>query len=345
MKIDIFPHIFPRRFYEHMLTVSDAASKYMQRRVHDIPMLADLELRLRLMDNFTNYKQVLTLAGPGIETFCSPEVSPELARVANDEMAALVAKYPDRFLTFAASLPMNNMDACLQEVDRAIKQLGASGVQIFTNVNGRPLDEPEFRPLFERMAGYDLPVWMHPTRTSAFADYATEKKSRYELWWVFGWPYETSVAMARLVFSGVFDAFPNLKVITHHLGAMIPFLEGRIGPGLDALGTRSAPTEKELYEHSLKRRPLDYFRMFYGDTAVLGPGPLECGVAFFGIDHVLYGSDMPFDHEGGAFNVRETMASVDAMTLAPSDRVKIYESNALRLLNLSEACKTGSSHR
>src|ERR1035437_3538952 len=139
MKIDIFPHIFPRRFYERMLTVSDAASKYMHRRVGNIPVLADLEMRCRLMDQFPNYQQVLTLAGPGLETFGNPETSPELARIANDEMAAIVAKHPDRFLTFAASLPMNNMDACLQEVDRAIKQLGASGVQIFTNVNGRPL--------------------------------------------------------------------------------------------------------------------------------------------------------------------------------------------------------------
>ena len=335
MKIDIFPHIFPRRFYDRMLLVSDAASRYMQRRVRDIPVLVDLEMRLRLMDGFDSYQQILTAAGPGLETFCDPKTSPELARIANDEMAELVAKYPDRFLSFAASLPMNNMDACLQEVDRAIKQLGARGVQIFTNVNGRPLDEPEFRPLFEKMAGYDFPIWLHPTRTSAFSDYASEKKSRYELWWVFGWPYETSVAMARLVFSGIFDAFPNLKIITHHLGAMIPFLEGRIGPGLDQLGSRTPPSEAELFQHNLKRRPLDYFRMFYGDTAVLGPGPLECGLAFFGIDHVLYGSDTPFDHEGGAFNIRETMKSVDAMTIAPSDRIKIYESNARELLRLS----------
>lgn len=115
---------------------------------------------------------------------------------------------------------------------------------------------------------------------------------------------------------------------------MIPYFEGRIGPGLDSLGSRTPPTEKHLYEHHLKRRPLDYFREFYADTAVLGPGPLECGLAFFGIDHVLYGSDMPFDHEGGAFNVRETMRSVDAMSIAPSDRVKIYETNALRILKM-----------
>jgi predicted TIM-barrel fold metal-dependent hydrolase len=334
VKIDVFPHIFPRAFYERMLTVSEPASKYMKRRVHDLPMLVDLDLRLRLMDQFPGYQQVLTAAGPGIETFCDPKISPELARIANDGMAELVAKYPDRFLGFAASLPMNHMDACLQEVDRVIQQLGARGVQIFTNVNGRPLDEVEFRPLFQKMAAYDLPVWLHPTRPSAFADYVTEKKSRYELWWVFGWPYESSVAMARLVFTGIFDEFPNLKIITHHLGAMIPYFEGRIGPGLDQLGSRTPEAEKDLCEHHLQHRPLDYFRKFYADTAVLGSGPLECGLAFFGIDHVLYGSDMPFDQEGGYFNVRETMRGVDAMSIAPSDRAKIYETNARGLLKL-----------
>lgn len=336
MKIDVFPHIFPKGYYERQLKVSDASSRYHQRRVKALPMLLDVEMRLRLMDQFEGYKQLLTAAGPGIENFCDPATSPELARAANDGMAELCAKYPDRFVGFAASLPMNNMDAVIQEVDRSMKQLGAKGVQIFTNVNGRPLDEVEFRPLFKKMAEYDMPIWLHPARPSSFPDYMTEKQSRYELWWVFGWPYESSVAMARLVFTGIFDEHPNLKIITHHLGAMIPYFEGRIGPGLDSLGSRTPPAEKHLYEHSLKHRPIDYFRKFYADTAVIGPGPLECGLAFFGIDHVLYGSDMPFDHEGGFFNVRETIRGVDAMSIAPSDRVKIYETNARGLLKLKK---------
>lgn len=336
MKIDIFPHIFPKGYYERQLKVSDASSRYHQRRVKDLPMLLDVEMRLRLMDQFEGYKQLLTAAGPGIENFCDPETSPELARLANDGMAELCAKYPDRFVGFAASLPMNNMDAVIQEVDRCMKQLGAKGVQIFTNVNGKPLDEVEFRPLFKKMAEYDMPIWLHPARPSSFPDYQTEKHSRYELWWVFGWPYESSVAMARLVFTGIFDEHPNLKIITHHLGAMIPYFEGKIGPGLDALGSRTPPQDKHLIEHHLKGRPLDYFRKFYADTAIFGPGPMECGLAFFGVDHVLYGSDMPFDHEGGSFNVRETMKTVDACSIAPSDRVKIYETNARGLLKLKK---------
>ena len=117
MKIDIFPHIFPTGYYQRMQTVSDAAAKYHTRRVKDLPMLENLEMRLKLMDEIPGYQQLLTAAGPGLEIFCDPQTSPELARICNDGMAELCVKYPDRFISFAASLPMNNMDACLQEVD------------------------------------------------------------------------------------------------------------------------------------------------------------------------------------------------------------------------------------
>jgi uncharacterized protein len=334
MKIDVFPHIFPRPFHEQMLRSSESAG-FMQKRVREIPVLTDVELRFRIMDKHPGYVQVLTLASPPIESFGDPKCSPELARIANDGMAELVQKHPDRFPAFVASLPLNNMEACLEEIDRAIQTLGARGVQIFSNVNGRPLDQPEFRPLFDKMAAYDLPIWLHPTRPATFPDYQVEKHSRYELWWVFGWPYETSIAMSRLVFSGVFDAHPDLKIMTHHLGAMIPYFEGRIGPGLDQLGSRTPDAEKSLVTHNLKRRPLDYFRMFYGDTALFGAmAPLECGVAFFGIDHVLFASDMPFDPEQGTMYIRETIRAVESMTLAPADREKIFEGNARRLLKL-----------
>lgn len=333
-KIDVFPHIFPRQFHERMLASSERAG-FMQKRVREIPVMLDLELRFRVMDQFPGYQQVLTLASPPLEVFGDAKNSPELARIANDGMAELVAKYPDRFVAFVASLPMNNMEACLLEVDRAVKKLGARGVQIFSNVNGRPLDEPEFRPLFEKMAAHDLPIWLHPTRPATFADYTTEKKSKYEMWWVFGWPYETSIAMGRLVFSGIFDAFPNLKIITHHLGAMIPYFEGRVGYGLDQLGARTPEADGDLVKTNLKGRPVDHFRKFYADTAVFGSvGPLECGLAFFGLDRVLFGTDMPFDPEKGPGFIRETIRAIEAMTIAPVDREKIYEGNARRLLKL-----------
>ena len=334
MKIDIFPHIFPRKFYDRMTQVS-TAGRYMQKRTRGIPVLVDLDLRLKIMDRYEGYVQVLTLASPPIEALGGPELTPDLARLANDGMAEIVAKHPDRFPAFVASLPMNNPDAALHEIDRAITELQATGVQIFSNVNGRPLDEPEFLPIFERMARHALPIWMHPARPDTFADYAAEKRSRYDLWWAFGWPYETTIAMGRLVFSGLFDRFPDLKIITHHMGAMLPYFEGRAGHGLDQLGSRTDDPDDAGARGRLKRRPLDYFKMFYGDTALFGAHhAMECGLAFFGADRVLFGTDMPFDPEKGPGFIRETIAAMERMRATADEKTKIYEGNARRLLRL-----------
>ena len=209
MKIDVFNHIFPKRFFAKMLEVAPNHAD-MGKRSREIPLLLDLDARFRLMDTFGDYRQILSLASPPIEAYAAPDVSPLLARLANDGMAELVERYPDRFPGFAASLAMNHPEAALAELDRAIRDLGANGVQIYTNAAGRPLDDSAFAPLFERLAAYDLPVLLHPARGADMPDYACESRSRYEIWWTFGWPYETSAAMARLAFSGLFDRLPDL---------------------------------------------------------------------------------------------------------------------------------------
>jgi predicted TIM-barrel fold metal-dependent hydrolase len=258
-----------------------------------------------------------------------------MAQVANDSMAEICARHPDRFPGFVAALPLNNIDAAIVEAERAIKTLGAKGVQIFSNINGHPMDEAQFYPLFEKMHQLDYPLWVHPTRAATTPDYSTETRSKYDLWWAFGWPYETSNFMGRLVFSGIFDKLPDLKIITHHLGAMVPYFEMRAGPGLDQLGTRSDDPEDNAALGRLKKRPYDYFRMFYGDTAVFGSiSATECGLTFFGSDHVLFASDAPFDPEGGSGYIRETLRVLDGITCSIEDRQKIYEGNAKRLLKL-----------
>lgn len=337
MKIDIFPHIAPRKYFDRLLQVAPSGLM-MQKRISGIPVLVDLDLRFRIMDRYPDYAQVLTLAAPPIEAAAGPAASPDLARVANDEMAELVKRHPDRFPGFVASLPMNNPDAAAKEIDRAIDDLGATGVQIFSNVGGRPLDLPEYQAIFDRMAQRDLPIWMHPTRPDRVPDYAGEPRSKYDLWWAFGWPFETSIAMGRLVFSGIFDRHPNLKIITHHLGAMIPFCAGRIGGGLDQLGTRSDDAEDAAALKRLKKRPIEYFRMFYGDTALFGAWhAMESGLAFFGADRVLFGTDMPFDPEKGPGFIRDTIAAMERMRASAEEKMKIYEGNARRLLRLKVA--------
>jgi predicted TIM-barrel fold metal-dependent hydrolase len=334
MKIDVFPHILPKPYFERMLAVAPP-QLHMGKRMRGIPVLVDLDLRLQIMDRYEGYAQVLTLASPPIEMIAGPDLSPELARLANDSMAEIVDRRPDRFLGFVASLPMNNPDAAVTEIDRAIGQLHATGVQIFSNVNGRALDGPEFAPIFARMAHHRLPIWLHPTRTPASADYAGEKRSKYDLWWAFGWPYETTVAMGRLVFAGLFDRHPDLAVITHHLGAMLPYFEMRAAGGLDQLGTRTEDPDDAVALAKLERRPFDYFKMFYGDTAVFGSTPaLECGLAFFGVDRVLFGTDMPFDPEQGPGFIRDTIGALDRVRASTEDKAKIYEGNARRILRL-----------
>ncbi len=254
-------------------------------------------------------------------------------------MAEIVAQCPDLFPAFVASLPMNNVQASLDEMDRAITKLGAKGIQVFTNVNGRPLDDPEFYPIFERcVKKYDLPIWLHPARTSKFADYPTESKSKYEIWWLFGWPYETSACMARIVFSGMLQKLPNMKIITHHLGAMAPFFDERIGLGMDQMGLRTHDEDYIALRKNLGKRPLDYFKMFYGDTAINGSASaLRCGLDFFGADRVLFGTDCPFDPEGGPGFIRGNIKAIAKLDLPDSVERKIYYENAFRMMRIKLA--------
>jgi aminocarboxymuconate-semialdehyde decarboxylase len=334
-KIDVFTHISPPGYSEGVERLAGSL-KDIGKRSRGVPMLHDLSIRFRVMDMFPGYQQVLSLPTPPIELFAQPAEGIELARIANDSMAELVRKHPDRFVGFAAALPMNDPEAALAETQRAVRDLGAKGIQIHSNILGKPLVAAEFLPLFETMVGYDLPVWLHPYRGADFPDYLTEQSSEYEIWWTFGWPYETSVAMSRLVFSGIFDRHPGLKIITHHLGAMAPYFEGRVGPGWDQLGSRTSDEDYGAVLKGLKKRPIDYFRMFYADTAVFGAyDATVCGLNFFGAGHVLFASDAPFDPERGPMYIRETLAILDRLPITNEEREKIYSKNAVALLKLA----------
>jgi uncharacterized protein len=143
-------------------------------------------------------------------------------------LAEICGKYRQLFPVFIAALPLNDVDASIEEIDRAIGSLGARGVQLFTNVAGKPLSAPEFWPIFRCMAEHDLPIWIHPMRGRNFADYASENVSQDEIWFSFGWPYETTACLARLIYSGLFDELPELKIISHHMGGMIPYFPAKI---------------------------------------------------------------------------------------------------------------------
>jgi uncharacterized protein len=334
LKIDVFNHIFPRPFFDRLQDV--IVNRGAIKRWLNIPFLHDIDVRFRMLDEFgPDYRQVMSLSAPPIESINpDPQITIDLARLANDSMAELTQKYPERFPGFIASLPLNMPEESVQELERAVTSLGALGVQVFSNVNGLPLDDPRFAALFDTADRLRCPIFLHPARGAKVPDYAGEDKSKYEIWWTFGWPYETSAAMQRLVFSRLFDRLPSIQIVAHHLGAMIPYFEGRVGYGLDQFGARTSDEDYEGLLASMPKRPYDYFKMFWGDTAVFGSrAATVCGLEFFGTDQVVFASDAPFDPEGGSMYIRETLKVIDSLDISADNRRKIYQGNAERLFN------------
>jgi predicted TIM-barrel fold metal-dependent hydrolase len=248
-----------------------------------------------------------------------------------------VRDHPDRFAWFCAAVSLSDVDTALAELDYAFDELGAVGVQIYCQVNGHPLDEPRFRPFFARMATSGRVIQVHPGRNSAWPDYPTESRSLYEIWWALGWEYELSVFMARMVFSGVLERWPQLKFLIHHAGAMIPHFAGRVGPGWDQLGVRTPEDQKDdvALTYPLTKRPLDYFKMFYADTACFGAeDPLRTSIRFFGPDRMLFASDSPYDPEKGPGYIRATIKNLNDLDLTDEDREAIFRDNAAKLFGL-----------
>jgi predicted TIM-barrel fold metal-dependent hydrolase len=328
--IDIYTHIFPERFFQEMTRMTPNLGN-MGKRLRSITKLFDLDTRLKEMDQLGDYRQIISLPNPALEDIVSPADGMTLARIANDEMAELCRKHPERFPAFAAALCMTDIEGSVAEAKRACKGLGARGILMYTNVAGEPLDDPKFEPVFKCMAELDLPIWLHPVGTASMPDYPAEKKSRFEMWWCFHWPYETSVAMMRMVFSGLFDRYPKLKIVTHHFGGMIPFYDGRVGNGLKVLGQRTADEDYSQILPSLKRPHMDYLRGFFADTAMFGGGihAIRCGYEFFGADQVVFATDAPLGP------IAPTIETVKRLELAPADQRKIFCGNAEKLMNMT----------
>ncbi len=306
MKIDLYTHILPEKFVkglEGKLKYDVDITKSSGGPAARGAILSQIDVRLRYLDRHPDVVQVLTMAVPPLERLVSPKDAIGLAKIANDEMAELVTKYPDKFIAAVACLPLNDIDASLKEAERAIKELGLRGVQIFSNIDGEPLDTPKFRPLYELMAKYDLPLWIHPWVPPSW----DTSKPCYDSG-TYAWPYHTAQAMVHLVQGGVFEDYPNIKFVTHHCGGIVPYFEGR--------GTRW----------------LNGFRKFYADTAVGGStAALMCGYAFFGVDHVLFGTD-----NGISLTIADStlqgIRAVERMDISDIDKDKIFWDNARKLL-------------
>ena len=327
-KIDVFAHILPARYLERLerhleKSIAPAQLRYYREGVFRFDeALTDLDARWRRLEPFEGLTQVLVPAVPPIEEIGPADVAAGFAALLNDEMAELVRAHPDRFVGFAAALPLHDADAARHELDRAVADLGALGAQVYSNVLGVPLDDPRLEPLFARLEEADRAVWLHPTRNANWTDYPTETTSNFGLWWSLGWPYETAAALSRLVYSGVMERHPGLKVIAHHGAGMVPHFSARLGMG---------PGYRQVKD-TLPRPPLDYFRRFYADTALFGaPHAVQCVLDFFGPEHVLFGTDMPL---GPPRAIDVTIADIERSSLDEAQRAAVFSENATRVLGI-----------
>jgi aminocarboxymuconate-semialdehyde decarboxylase len=325
MRIDAYTHFMPKKFFEKLVASGTAD---ISKRMQEVPAIHDMDVRNRIVDSFPDYAQILSYPMPPLETLAKPDEVEEYAKIVNDGFAEICAKDPKRYPGWVAQAPMASPDAGVREAERALKN-GALGVQIYTNVNGKPLDRPEFEPFFAAMNKNRKPVWIHPVRNAKHPDYLDEPKSKYEIWWALGWSYETTLAMSRLVFSKTLDKYPDLKLIVHHFGGITAMLEGRIGPGWDQLGSRTSGEDLNALLKSLKKRPLDYFKQnFYADCATFNArGAALCGFDFFPMDRIVFASDCPFDPEKGPGYIRGGLEIIESMNFSKEQLAMIYHGN------------------
>ncbi len=337
MRIDAYTHYLPSRIFKKLV---DSGYPDIGKRMRGVPCIHDLDERRRVVETFKDYAQILSYPMPPLELLSkgNPAEVEENAKLINDEFPEIIEKNRSHFPGWVAQGCLGAPDAGVREAERAIKN-GALGVQIFTNVAGKALDDPVYEPFFEFMNKSGKPIWLHPARGANFADYQSESKSKYEIWWALGWSYETGAAMARLVFSRILDKYPNLKIITHHFGGIVPMLEGRIGPGWDQLGARTSDEDYGALLKQLKKRPLDYFKhTFYADTATFSAKPaMDAGFAFYDLDKIVFASDCPFDPEKGTMYTRDTLRIIEERDMPKADKDKVWHGNLERITGVKLA--------
>jgi predicted TIM-barrel fold metal-dependent hydrolase len=326
--IDIVNHVLPQPVMERLERRPKRFGS-MGDEIGLFPQLFDFDVRFCAMDEFGDYQQVISLSTPTLEEVTTADQGNDIARLANDSMAELVARHPARFPAFLASVAMHRPDEAVKEQTRAFDELGAAGVQLFTEVGDRPLDDPEFEPVFATAASRGRMILLHPARAPASAEFRVEDGSLFRVWQTLSWPFMTSVIMWRLICRGLFDRFPDIKILTHHLGGIIPYHANRVDRALQNQLDQIAAQGASMGDRTFKKKARDYLRMYYGDTAMHGAiDPVRCGLAYFGPDHVAFASDAPYGSTPAA------MQMLAALELDTETRRKIERDNAERLLGL-----------
>ena len=319
--IDGFSHMMPKPFLE---AISLAYPTDELRELAGHTYFGETETRVRILDKHKIDKQVLTLARPTIWINMPPDITLKMTRTANDALAKVASQFPDRFIA-VGTLPLLS-EEFMPEFDRCIGDLGMAGIQIFTNMGGKSLDAPEFRWFFSKADHTRTPVWIHPQLVYGWPE-------KFCLDKIFGWLFDTSVALSQLVFSGIMEECPDLRIITHHTGAMVPHFSERI-KGFYEAGKMYPRAEFS----PLPKDPLDYFRKFYGDTVLNGAvHAFECGYKFFGAEHLVFATDYPFGPEKGELWLAGTLEQVEAAHLPKNEKDQILGGTLQGILEIRES--------
>ncbi|HME45610.1 MAG TPA: amidohydrolase family protein [Syntrophorhabdales bacterium] len=321
MVIDVFCHHVSQPILEKVRRVREAKPVGASGpRIIRCPVQnADPEVRLSLMAKYGVDMQALSLTTELLDDF-SPDEAREICRVSNDANYALCKAYPDKFVNICA-LSLLDVKGALAELQRGIDQLDCRAAIVSTNQKGKGLDSHDYYPFYEKLTEHDLPLLLHPTY---WKSYPLAEESEWTLMSRFGWPFDSTQAVWRLIFGGVLDRFPTLKIVMHHMGAMFPFFAGRFESGMMRLKEKPP-------------RPFsEYWNNIYGDSAISAGSPeaYACGYAFFGPKRIVFGSDYPFGAEDGEKHIRGNLAGLKSLNITDDDMRQILEGNAKRLLKI-----------
>jgi aminocarboxymuconate-semialdehyde decarboxylase len=317
MIIDIYSHHISKSVAEILAT----AKYYGQGKQFAYPVEnGDPEVRLKLMDRHGVDIQALSQTTPVLLGF-GPEDAAEICRRSNNDNYALCKAYPKRFANICI-ISLLDVKSALMELDRSVNELDCRGITISSNQNGKGLDSPDYFPFYEKVVKHNLPILIHPTHWESYP--LVDMDKGWRMMHVFGWPFDTTQAVWRLICGGVIDRFPTLKIVMHHLGAMLPFFARRIEQNFNI-----------FLKDKVSRSITEYWGNLYGDTATDGTvASYPCGYAFFGPDRMMYGSDYPFGAEAGEDFIRSNLAGVKSMAISPEDKEKILGGNAKKLLKI-----------
>src|SRR5580693_113041 len=308
--IDFHNHYYPPRYLKALQSGESAVQVTFNDQGHAlihypgdyniaVPGQIDLNVRRKMLDDHGIDMQVYTLTTPGthVET---PANAARLASLVNDEFTAGIAAHPGRFSALA-TLPLNDPAASVKELERACRQLGLPGAMLFSNVNGVALSDQRYWPLYEAANDLGAVLYIHPTDPVG-----VEAMQQYWLMPLVGFPMDTTLAAASLVFAGVPERFPRIRWALCHLGGTIPYLAERLDRGFHAF---------RACRVNIERPPSTYLREFYFDTVNFDVEALQLAIKFAGADHILAGSDYP--HQIGS--IPSMLEAIGRLSISESD--------------------------